>query len=36
MVKWLSEQRVDNREENKDGTSPLGVAAHFGHLEMTK
>lgn len=36
MVKWLSEQRVDNREENKDGTSSLGVAAQFGHLEVAK
>ncbi len=36
MVKWLSEQRADNREENKDGTSPLGVAAQFGHLEVAK
>lgn len=26
MVKWLSEQRADNREENKDGTSLFGVA----------
>lgn len=25
-----------HREENKDGTSPLGVAAQFGHLEVTK
>lgn len=36
MVKWLSEQRADDREENKDGISPPGVAAHFGHLEMAK
>lgn len=36
MVKWLSEQRVDNREENKAGTSPLGVATQFGHLEVAE
>ncbi|KAA6409005.1 MAG: hypothetical protein FRX48_07349 [Lasallia pustulata] len=36
MVKWLNEQRADNREENKDGTSSLGVAAQFGHLEVAK
>jgi hypothetical protein len=36
MVKWLSEQRADNREENKDGTSPLGVDAQYGHLEVAK
>lgn len=36
MVKWLSEQRADNREGNKDGTSPLGVDAQYGHLEVAK
>ena len=36
MVKWLSEQRAENREENKDSTRPLGVAAQFGYLEMAK
>lgn len=36
MVKWLSEQPVDNREENKDGTSPLDIAAQFGHLEVAE
>lgn len=34
MVKWLSEQRADKREENEDGTSPLVVAAQFGRLEV--
>ncbi len=36
MVKWLSEQRADNREGNKDGTRSLGVASQFGHLEVAK
>lgn len=36
MIKWLSEQPADNREENNDGTSPLGIAAQYGHLEVAK
>lgn len=36
MVKWLSEQRADNQEENKDGTSPLGIAAQYEHVEVAK
>lgn len=35
-VKWLNKQRAYNREENKDGTSPLGIAAKYGYLEVAK
>ena len=36
MVRWLSEQWADNLEENKDGTSPLSIAAQHGHLGVAK
>ena len=31
IVKWLSEQRGDSREENEDGTISLSIAPLFGH-----